>query len=206
MGKLNLGLQRNKEGKIIRSDGEGGTKVIKAGGGVPRKYTPGRYIAKVLNVSVKSSAKSRGTVNFSVDTEVVEVLEQELIDPKTKMRTKLPTAVGQRAGVLTSSKSLSYTDEVVINGLACLGHTVDTLPADEDPEALVDEITIDMDTPEGRNAKSPAAGTHVLVEAWEGRYGDKSTKGTSGELSGFVNTRLFPLPDALKEKYPDAAE
>lgn len=194
MGKLNLGLQRNKDGRIIRDDGEGGTKAIKAGGVLNSgRYSPGQYIARVDDVILRAGGpKNRGGANFIIETTNVEILTQK---PASTGGTL--TKVGDKPGVLYSSKSLSYIDDVARAGLAVLGFTVDTLPVDEDPEALCDEVTIDTSDASTRGQKSPAAGNYVLVDAWEGK--DKE-----GEENGFINTRLYPVPEELKAKYKNA--
>lgn len=194
MGKLNLGLQRNKEGRIIRDDGDGGTKAIKGGGPLSSgRYAPGQYIAKVRDVILRAGGpKNRGGSTFIVETECMEVVSARPAPAGTP-----PTKVGDKPSVLYSSKGLSYVDDVARAGLAVLGFTVDTLPVDEDPEALCDEVTIDTSDASTRGQKSPAAGNYVLVDAWEGK--DKE-----GEENGFINTRLYPVPEELKAKYKNA--
>lgn len=196
MSKLGLGLTRTKDGRIVRPDGEGGTKVVKPGGGFPDRFSPGRYVARVLNVSVRSSTKKRGVVHFALDTEVVAVLDQTPFAPNSKAKSRAVTMVGRKAGVVYSSASLGYADDVTRTCLAVLGYTVDDLPPDEtDPEGLCDEVTIDLDVAANKQAVSPAAGTLVLINSWEG------TERDSGEPSGFINTRVMPLPADLEAQY-----
>lgn len=200
MGKLNLGLQRTKDGKIVRPDGEGGLKVVKPGGGFPDRYAPGKYVARVLQVSLRSSTKKRGVVLFAIDTEVIAVLDQVGFAPNSKARAKTLTQVGRKAGVVYSSASLGYADDVTRTCLAVCGYTVDNLPPDEDPEQLCDDVTVDLDRAENRSVITPAAGALVQVESWEG------TERDSGEPSGFINTRISPLPEELWRQYdPDGA-
>lgn len=196
MSKLGLGLQRTKDGRIVRPDGEGGTKVIKAGGGFPDGFSPGKYVARIEQLSVRSSAKKRGIVYFTVDTEVVKVLEQSAFASNSKARSKTLTQAGRKAGIVYSSASLGYADDVTRTCLAVLGFTVDNLPPDEtDPEALCDEVTIDLDNAANKHAITPAAGTLVMVEAWE------ATERDTGEPSGFINSRVSPVPPELASQY-----